>query len=298
MRAQDEDVPIRVDVTVVNVLCTVRNGKGLVRDLEKDKFQLFEDGHPATIKYFARQADLPLRVVLLLDVSGSMSRFIETEKETAHKFLEQVMKPQDAASIFSFGSTVVEWQGFSDSHDQLKRSLSNVKDISGPPFFPQSRRFGSTLLHDAVYASAQKMENKQGAKTIVLISDGLDSGSYITLGSAIRAAQVAVHTICYEEPKAPKSGCSVLKKISESTGGRFFKIRKSVTVDKVFAEIREEIRNSYLIGFAPSAAEKFGFHKLEVQTRPRMSVNARKGYFIPRPRTKLQAAAPMKVTAQ
>jgi len=284
--AQDSDTPIKVDVTVVNVLCTVRNANGLVRDAGKDVFKLFEDGRPANIRYFTRQADMPLQVALLLDVSGSMMNFIGAEKNTAHKFLEQVMRPEDTAAVFGFGSTVVEWQGFTRSKDHLRKSLAKIKDIDGPPVFAQSRYRGSTLLHDAVHVASMHLEGKSGAKTIVLISDGLDSGSYLSLSGAIRTAQAVeavVHSICYIEPKVPKDGCPVLKKISEATGGRYFRINKRVSVDEVFAEIREEMRSAYLIGFAPSSPGKFGFHKLDIQTTPKMSVMARKRYYLPKP---------------
>jgi VWFA-related protein len=296
----DQDIPIKVDVTVVNVLCTVRNANGLVRDIAKDGFRLYEDGRPANIRYFARQADLPLTVALLLDVSGSMMNFIEAEKHTARKFLEQVMRPGDTAAILGFGATVAEWQDFTSSADQLKKGLNKIKDVEGPPVFPHARP-GSTLLHDAIHVASQRLEGKPGAKTVVLISDGLDNGSYLTVSKAIQRAQAVeavVHSICYIEPKQPKDGCPVLKRISEATGGLYFRVKKKTSIEDVFSAIRDEIRSAYLIGFAPASPGKFGFHKLSIQTTPRMNVLARKGYFIPKPVTRAQVRRPTESAPQ
>src|ERR1700693_3430030 len=85
---------IKVDVEVVNVFCTVHDHRGaLIPDLRQDDFKIFEDGRPQQIRYFARETELPLTVALLLDVSGSVRWFVEEEKRTAAKFLEQVLRP-------------------------------------------------------------------------------------------------------------------------------------------------------------------------------------------------------------
>src|ERR1700722_1648305 len=77
IRAQDDPV-FTTDVKVVNVLATVRNKKGtLVGDLNQDEFSLLEDGRPQTIRYFAREADLPLTLGLMIDTSGSQRKVLD-----------------------------------------------------------------------------------------------------------------------------------------------------------------------------------------------------------------------------
>src|SRR5437868_14845317 len=72
-----QDDTIKVDVNLVNVLCTVRAKNGaLVGNLQKNDFQVLEDGKPQEIKYFTRETDLPLTIGMLVDVSGSQERLI------------------------------------------------------------------------------------------------------------------------------------------------------------------------------------------------------------------------------
>src|ERR1700674_2716766 len=89
--AQDEPT-IKVDVDLVNILFTVRNRHGgLVGNLEKNQFSMFEDGKQQEIKYFTRETDLPLTIGLLVDVSGSQERLVETERRAAQQFFSQVL---------------------------------------------------------------------------------------------------------------------------------------------------------------------------------------------------------------
>ncbi|MEO8028268.1 MAG: VWA domain-containing protein [Bryobacteraceae bacterium] len=283
--AQDEDAPIRVDVTVVNVACTVRSRKGLVRNLDKTNFRLLEDGAPKEIRYFSRQDEMPLNVALLLDVSGSVVKFIETEKHTARRFLETILRPTDTAAVFGFASSVAVWQEFTPSLDRLKSGLAKVRATAGPPVFEASRKIGGTLLFDSIHVASRRLKDKPGAKAVILISDGVDDGSYSDMEAAIRAAQVAetvVHSICYSDDSTRTDGCVTLKQISQATGGRTFRMKKHGKLEGVFASIREEIRSQYLLGFAPNSSGRAGFRKLEILTTPnRLAVNARKGYLAP-----------------
>ena len=101
-----EDVPpsIKVDVDVVNILASVRNKQnGLVANLNKDDFTLFEDGQKQTIKYFTKETDLPLTIGLLVDVSGSQRNLIEIERNAASQFFASVLRKKDEAFLISFG---------------------------------------------------------------------------------------------------------------------------------------------------------------------------------------------------
>ena len=69
---EDQDKPFSADVSVVNVLATVRDKKGvIVRDLAKDDFTIEEDGHLQTIRYFAKEANLPLTLGLVVDMTAT-----------------------------------------------------------------------------------------------------------------------------------------------------------------------------------------------------------------------------------
>src|SRR6266567_1261760 len=98
--AEDITPSIKVDVDVVNILCSVRDKKnGLIGNLSKDDFTLLEDGKPQTIKYFTRETDLPLTIGLLVDVSGSQRRLIEIERNASSQFFSQVLRTKDLAFL-------------------------------------------------------------------------------------------------------------------------------------------------------------------------------------------------------
>src|SRR5258708_38330564 len=101
--AEDITPSIKVDVDVVNVLCSVRNkAGGLVGNLSKDDFVLLEDGKPQAIKYFTRDTDVPLTIGLLIDISGIQARLIEEERREALQFLSQGLRIIDIALMINF----------------------------------------------------------------------------------------------------------------------------------------------------------------------------------------------------
>ncbi len=81
---------IKVEVNVVNVLCTVHDRHGaLAKDLKKEDFEIFDNGEPQQIRYFARDTDLPLTIALLVDVSGSVNRFVQSEESDGGAILQR-----------------------------------------------------------------------------------------------------------------------------------------------------------------------------------------------------------------
>src|SRR5437660_6674500 len=96
MGAWPQDDVIKVDVNLVNVLCTVRAKNGaLMGNLQKSDFQVLEDGKQQEIKYFTRETDLPLTIGMLVDVSRSQERLIGIEQSAAHEFFNQVLRKKD-----------------------------------------------------------------------------------------------------------------------------------------------------------------------------------------------------------
>src|SRR6476646_1469504 len=113
-----EDSTLSVDVKVVNVLATVRNKQGqIVRDLNQDDFRLEEDGRPQTIRYFARETNLPLTLGLLVDTSLSQRRLLGEERSASYQFLQQVLREEkDMAFILHFDREVELLQDITSSH--------------------------------------------------------------------------------------------------------------------------------------------------------------------------------------
>src|SRR5882724_1683322 len=186
---QADNMPIKVDVDVVNILCTVYDQRGaLVTDLKQEDFKIFENGKPQQIRYFARETNLPLTLALLLDVSGSVQRFVELEKNTAARFLEAVLRPDDQALLMGFSSTIILWQDLTPSGPLLSAALQRLHSIPFKGLPAEGQPMPLTLLHVAIVAaSTEKLKDVTGRKAMVIISDGLDNGSVTKQEAAIEA---------------------------------------------------------------------------------------------------------------
>jgi len=223
---------IRVDVDLVNVLCTVRDRKGgLVNHLRQEDFILLEDGAPQTIRHFARETDLPLTVGLLVDTSNSQVRLVDGERRAAAQFFSQVIRPKDAALLISFDAGIELLMDRANSTQPIVAGLEKLKQNS-PRLGARGGigRARGTLLYDAVYrVSNEHLRKEPGRKAIVLITDGMDVGSSMRMDDAVDAAQKAdaiIYGIYYVDPKAyggaswaNQRGQFVLREMSEQTGG-------------------------------------------------------------------------------
>ena len=209
------------DVKVVNVLASVRDKKGqIVRNLTKDDFILEEDGRPQTIRYFAQVTDLPLTLGLLVDTSMSQSRVLEQERSASYTFLDQMLREKDMAFVIHFEGEVELLQDLTSSRRLLRTALDSL-ETPQPQFrqgsgrypsgggggYPRSSRGSNgTALYDAVYlASDDVMRKQQGRKALIILSDGVDNASQVTLARAIESAQrsdTLVYSILFTDPQA------------------------------------------------------------------------------------------------
>ncbi len=302
--AEDLPPPISVDVSVVNVLATVRDKhNALVPNLTKDQFTLFEDGKQQTIKYFTKETDVPLTIGLLIDVSASQRNLIEIERSAASQFFHSVLRKKDEAFLISFGEDAELLQDYTQSPRLLNDGLSRLRVSSGvggmgPGPVPTASQPKGTVLYDAVFLAAHdKLSSEVGRKVIVLITDGVDEGSQLTLNQAVEAAQksdAVIYSIYYYDPSAyggrgvfmmGGGGEGYLKKMSDETGGHVFKVDRKNSLDEVFKELQNEMRSQYAIGYTPINDKKDGsFRKLDLRVADKnLKVQARKGYYAIRP---------------
>ncbi|HVT94629.1 MAG TPA: VWA domain-containing protein [Bryobacteraceae bacterium] len=300
---QSEEPTIKVQVDLVNILFSVHNKKsnGLIGNLSKDNFTIFEDGKQQDIRYFARENDLPLTLGLLIDVSRSQENLIGIEQNAASQFFQQVIRPKDLAFVISFGSEADLLQDYTSSHQLLESALhglrvsSDVGGITAGPV-PTASHPRGTILYDAVYLAAdQQLRGQVGRKVLVLITDGDDQGSRYRIDQAIEAAQRAdaiIYSIYYVDRgfymqsgaggfSFGGSGEGYLKRMSEETGGRVFKVDRKHTLQDAFDQLQEEVRSQYAIAYAPSNSAKDGtFRHIEVKVDNKdYRVQARKGYY-------------------
>ncbi len=304
--APAEELPpaIQVNVDVVNVLASVHDKRGaLIPNLEKNDFTVLEDGKEQTIKYFTRETDLPLTIGLLVDVSGSQANLIGIERSAAEQFFYKVLRKKDEAFLISFGEESELLQDYTSSPKLLTEGLKELRVSSGvsglhPGPVPTAGDPRGTVLYDAIYLAAnEKLKTEVGRKVIVVITDGVDQGSRLTRNQAIEAAQKAdavIYSIYYVDPSAygpfgfGGGGEAELRKMSDETGGRVFKVDRRHTLEDAFRELQDEMRSQYAIGYTPTNDVKDGsYRKVEVRVANKdYKAQARKGYYATKPETR------------
>lgn len=287
--AQDfkEQPTFSTDVRVVNLLATVRDRDGnIVKDLTRDDFELRENGHKKPIEYFSTEGNLPLTIGLLVDTSRSMQTIFDPVRAASGRFFEQVLKPdRDQAFVISFDIKVNLLQNMTQSREQLDASLDQLR-------IPER---ASTLLYDAICrASDNHMHKESGRKAIVLLSDGADFRSRNSLTNAIERAQRAdtlIYAVLYTHrpnrplrkmaKKAMTRGRKTMLRLAEETGGAFYEVTDDNPIEKIYAQIEEELRTQYSIGYKPDLSKSDGkFRTLTLTVKRKgLTVRTRTGYY-------------------
>lgn len=292
------EATIKVEVNLVSVLASVRAKSGaLISNLQKDDFQIFEDGKQQQIRNFARETDLPLTIGLLVDTSGSQERLINIEQRAASQFFGKVLRQKDEAFLIQFGAESELLQDSTNSPKLLQKGLDQLRmsvPVGGlhPGPVPTMQNQAGTVLFDAVYLAAnERLRHDVGRKAIVLITDGVDTGSKISRDKAIEAAQKAdaiIYSIYYADRSAYGYGSfggggeGDLRKMSSETGGQVFHVDNRHPLDEVFQEIQDEMRSQYAITYQPPDPKRDGtYHKVDIKipANKDYKVQARKGYY-------------------
>jgi Ca-activated chloride channel homolog len=271
----------RVNVNLVRVVATVKDRAGqLVGELEKEDFQVLDNGAPQQVAVFERHSDQPLSVSLLVDISGSTAKDLKYETDSATRFLKALLgegNPDDMVALYGFNWQVTRFKYFTHSLLSLTDAMKKLHGEAG------------TSLYDAIYLAARDLEDRQGRKILIVVTDGGDTTSYKNLKQALEAVQLA-DAVIYPIVVIPITsdagrnigGENALTFMADGTGGRTFLPSLGAELDRAFTEIINELRTQYLLGFYPHNAPltKDRFHRLEVRvTRPDLRVSARNGYY-------------------
>jgi VWFA-related protein len=292
---------IRLDVDLVTVACAVdTRGGSPAANLKAEDFRLLDNGQPREIRNFWQESDLPLTVALVADISGSQAGYIASHREAIGQFLKQVVGPRDRAMVVEVGRNSWLVSGLTVSGPALSAAVEQIGAPEGkraPLLGPACRNAGlphscgGTALWHGLYYTAGELKPVSGRKAIVVLSDGLDTGSDVRLTDLIEMAQSAgtvVYSIKFASPMRFISiGGAIaqalshgLERLSRETGGLTFPNPGRKT-SEVFSKIESDLRNMYVLGFTPSADARDGkFHTLSVTTsRPDLVVRSRAGYW-------------------
>jgi len=280
---QDSVLTIRKRVDEVNVLfiATDKHGK-FVRNLTQDDFHFLDDHKPVqSIVAFRRETDLPLKMGLLIDVSGSVRTRFDFEQDAATSFLMHIIRTGfDKAFVMGFNGHQQLAQDFTDDVLQLSNGVHALHDGGG------------TALYDAIYkACHDKLLNEQSdrptRKALIVVSDGDDNQSDYTQAQAIEMAQraeVIIYAISTDDSGLILRGDKTLEKLADATGGRAFFPFKMKDIRNSFAAIEDELRSQYVVSYHPADFDADGrYRSIEISALKKdLQVRARKGYYAPR----------------
>jgi VWFA-related protein len=280
---------ISTKVNVVSFLATVhdRDGK-VVKNLTPDDFTLLEDGVPQKIEFFTRESDLFLTIGLLVDTSRSQTGVLGQERRASFTFLDQVLRQdKDRAFVVSFDAHIETLQGLTSSRSELEAALNR---LSIPGEF-------ATLIFSAVHKSSEDiMHHQPGRKAFILLTDGVAFRDPTSIGTAIEFAQRAdtiIYSIRFSDSRMTgpvraavragfkERGKQSLQRMAKETGGISYEVTEDQSLEGIYSQIEEALRNQYSIGYTPTRQADDGkYHKIRLTTKDHhLVVAARDGYY-------------------
>jgi VWFA-related protein len=288
---RDERPRFRVSVDTVSLAVSVLGEDGqLVQDLPQENFQVFEDGVEQNIQFFSR-GELPLRMVILIDTSGSMRERMQLAQEAAVQFVRS-LEPGDEVQVVEFNDRVLTLAEFTDDFDQVEAAIR------------QTQAVGATSLYNAMYVSLKDLHrNGSGAdveldrRAMVVLSDGNDTKSVLgfeDVKEQARKGSVVIYAISLraneEDLKKDKyrNAKYELDMLARETGGVSYAPLKIQDLAGVYEQIEFELKTQYSLGYvSTNPASDGAWRRLQVISKaPGTEIRARTGYFAPRPARK------------
>lgn len=300
---QSDDQGFRIGVNVNQVFLSVNARSvsgGFVKNLTKEDFLVFEDGRLQKIVNFYSQ-QVPVKVVLLIDASGS-TRFNQVDIRNAAMEFVKSLGPEDQVAVITFNDQVKLILDFTNKMSDIRLALESIYAK------------GSTVLNDAVYVTFDDLlKNVEGKTAVILLTDGIDTGSMVSFESAMNLA-LRSDTVVYVASKVdeyrqgaiearrqysahgqliPKqlqddfivSRKALLQRLADLTGGRLLDTFAFYSLTNVYQQVAEELRNQYYISYTPTNSARDGsWRSIDLKTtRGGLVATTRKGYFAPGP---------------
>ena len=277
----DPHVPdIRVNVTFIQIPVTVLDPLNrFVTGLTRDNFILFEDRVQQTIQEFASE-DAPLSVGLVFDTSASMGVKMKKSRQAVAAFLK-IMTDDDETFLIEFNDRPELTNPFTRHPEEILHELKNT------------RPKGRTALLDGVTMALRTMKKARNArKCLLIISDGGDNNSRYTESEVRRMvleADTQIYAIGIFEPprmrrrtKEEWYGPTLLHDVAEQTGGHAFNVANLNELPDIADRIAQELRNRYLLGYAPTNQERDGqYRRVEIQLDPPKLLPPLRAYWRP-----------------
>jgi Ca-activated chloride channel family protein len=295
--AQQESPIFRGTGDAVRVFVTVTDSDGrLVTTLSQDAFEIRDEGKPQPITLFDNSPQ-PIRLIVMLDVSGSMEGNLQLLRASAEQLFAR-LRPDDGVRVGTFGNEVVISPSFTRDPEELRRALPRMISPDAP-----------TPLWRAIDEALNGLKGQdEGRRVVLVLSDGKDSGPigfrqrFVSQAEVIERARnedVMIYSIGMrsrsQRPPMPGIGAGGMQamlmadlpdpglaRVAEESGGGYTEIRLGQDLGPAFARVADELHSQYLLGFAPPRRDG-KVHDLDVRVSQRgLKPRARKSYVAPK----------------
>jgi Ca-activated chloride channel homolog len=278
--AQDEGAIFRSETRLVVLHATVADNKGhLITDLSKDAFRVLENGVEQQLKLFRRE-DIPVSAGMVIDNSGSMKN-TRKRVEAASINLVKASNPQDEVFIVNFNDEAILDVTMTSDIKKMEEGLARI----------DSR--GGTAMRDAIVMSLDylKEKGKKDKKVLLIVTDGDDTASIISIEKCIQEVQkseaviYAIGLLNEESVRDQKRAKRALDAITHATGGVAYYPKGPAEVEQIAQQVAHELRNQYTLAYTPTKPDDGSYRTIKVTAKgPRNPVvRTRSGYYAGKP---------------
>ncbi|HUM02871.1 MAG TPA: VWA domain-containing protein [Thermoanaerobaculia bacterium] len=283
------------EARIVEQVVGVYRGNEPLEGLTAGDFSVSDGGGRCEIREVNLLRDTPLAVGLLVDTSQSLMYVDALKQATAHLFIERTLKRQDQAFLLRFGPAAVRIVAWTRSREILRQSVLALEDDPVP----------GTLLNQAVIRGLYQFQGNQGARALLLITDGNAYEDEVPESAALdyaRQSGVKIYALALpstglkldrvlekdeegttreryrEVPIEQPPNLKVLERFAEATGGRMYPVKRAADLPRYYEQIERDIRTQYLVSYVANVKRTGSFHAVEVRTR-RGRVQTSPGFF-------------------
>jgi VWFA-related protein len=255
----------RVEMVRVDVLVT-RDGHP-VAGLRPEDFEVRDNGVLQQVTLVSLE-EVPLDVVLTVDLSASVDGERLAHLRAAGRALLDGLRPDDQAALIAFNHAVSRLRDLTSSFGEVRNALDRATPSGG------------TALIDATFAGVVAGESDTRRGLVVVFSDGVDTSSWLEQDQVIESARRSRAIVYAVAVAQQRGGPQFLREISTVTGGRLLEVERTDDLAGVFVSVLSEFRQRYLLSYAPRGVDTPGWHDLDVRVRRGdVAVRARAGYF-------------------
>jgi VWFA-related protein len=259
----------KVNVEVVQVTVTVTDDGGhFVPEIPRSAFKIFEDGKQQTVTYFASD-DIPLELIVAVDISGSMTPAMPKLKRAVKEFLGAVPDTDEVTLL-----------GFNDNVFALTRKTTDPAERVRA--VDRLAPWGATALYDVIIRGIDMLGRQPGRKALVVFTDGEDQGSHVAIEDVerrLQASDVTLYMIAQGRGISQEYLKKTMQRLTVPTGGRTFTTESVDALQGAFAELLDELSNQYLLGYPPINNKRDDtWREIKVQVDGHTGIRARQGY--------------------